>query len=298
MWGVFLREKEIELPGRIFSYAIRSAVTIFANHTLFRCWIFRLCCRCFARWTLYWWCWWKIAARFWLYMTVIHFHINDFHEFNLSCQLLNLLLRKLKFRNWIIHQSTKSVFNIIIMIRQTFNSSFSWYKSGESSGTKPIPFSENEAVMPRTRARWSHWSPWPRKTRNTFGPKTKTTVVVVDNWVLMNPKKYFTSGPACGNMIKLWKCKAIVRLNIFMLKKNSDSHWIDKRGLTEKQSSKCSQEQCCRLRMISFSLRCRAIRRFLRCSKLGCPRLERAPHLSSKGFYMLNSIWNLWLWFK
>lgn len=85
----------------------------------------------------------------------------------------------------------------------TFNSSFSWYKSGESSGTKPMPFNENDAVIPRTLARWSHWSPWPRNTRNTFGPNTNTTVVVVDNCVRIKPKKYLTSGPACGNIIKL-----------------------------------------------------------------------------------------------
>lgn len=94
---------------------------------------------------------------------------------------------------------------------RTFNSSFSWYRSGESSGTKPMPLSENEAEIPRTRDRLSHWSPCPRSTRTTFGPNTRATVTDVESCVRMKPSKYLMSGPACGNINKLQEKHTEVR---------------------------------------------------------------------------------------
>lgn len=194
----FFVKSGIELPIRIFSNAVRSAMPTVS--IIFNRWIFRLCLcgSCFARWALNWWYRRKISARFWLYVAIIHFHINDFHELYLRGQFLNFLLRNHNtFSVWLL--GYLKTFDSI----HTFNSSFSWYKSGESSGTKPIPFNENDAVMPRTLARWSHWSPWPLNTRKTFGPNTNRTVVVVLSWVRTNPKKYLTSGPACGKINKL-----------------------------------------------------------------------------------------------
>lgn len=171
--------------------------------------------RSFDHWTLQRNCR-KVTARLGFYVAIIHFHVDNFHKFNLRSKLLNFLLENGERQHEVVDKLKVSKIEIkLFHIQFTFNSSFSWYKSGESSGTRPMPFNENDAVMPRTRARLSHWSPWPRSTRKTFGPKTSIMVVVVDNCVRTNPKKYLTSGPARGNMNKLVEM-AIEMIHLFM----------------------------------------------------------------------------------
>lgn len=156
-----------------------------------------------------------------------------------------------------------------------------------------MPFKENDAVIPRTRARLSHWSPWPRKTRRTFGPKTSRMVVVVDNCVRTNPKKYLTSGPARGNMHKLDERNGFI-CEISPFSRNQSA-------LTEKQSSKYWRRRYCKWHTISFVLHCTMILRFSRCSTHGCPRREKAFRQSPnydptnyKCIVWISSRWHRW----
>lgn len=94
----------IKLPGWIFANAHCSTVTTLTAMTIIADATARLlqtafCCLClchcqFIGWTLYRCGRWKIAARLWFYMTIIHFHIHNFHELNLSGQFLNFLLQR------------------------------------------------------------------------------------------------------------------------------------------------------------------------------------------------------------
>lgn len=98
----------IELPGRIFSYAIRSAVStvsILADATRLLFGIFHCCClgcSCLTRWALNWRCGRKIATRFRFNMPIVHFHVYDFHEFDSCSELLDFLLWKQNRSAWVL----------------------------------------------------------------------------------------------------------------------------------------------------------------------------------------------------
>lgn len=80
------------LPNWIVTNAVWSTVTIFADAAILLRWMFaslRLCtlskCALYIRIC-------KISSRFWFYMTIIHFHIDNFHKLYLCSKLLNFLL--------------------------------------------------------------------------------------------------------------------------------------------------------------------------------------------------------------